>query len=174
MREPIEFEIRPVTRDDTPAWRELRLESLTRHPEAFASSHEEFALLDARAVAGGIPAPGGDDILFGVFTGGALAGCVGFYREKGLKVRHKGVMWGVYLRPILRGRGVGEALIDRLIAHARAHVEILKCAVNPANLGARNLYLSRGFEPYGREPRALRTGGRDHDDELLALVFEPH
>ena len=166
------FIIRALTRDDAPAWRVLRLEALTNHPEAFSSSHEEFAALDAEAVAARIPPAGGDDVMFGVFADGLLSGCAGFFRETGLKSRHKGEMVGVYLRPALRGKGVGEALVDRVVEHARGHVEILKCVVNPGNRSARNLYLSRGFEVYGREPRALRTGGQDHDEELLALIFK--
>jgi ribosomal protein S18 acetylase RimI-like enzyme len=173
MPEPIAYDIRPVTRAEAPAWRVLRLEALTNHPEAFSASHEEFARLDMDTIAARIPPPGGDDVLFGVFAEGGLCGCAGFAREAGLKTRHKGLMWGVYLRPTLRGRGVGEALLDRLIAHAREHVDVLKCVVNPANRGARALYLSRGFEPYGLEPKALRIDGRDQDDELMVLVLKP-
>jgi len=169
--EPVSYEIRPLAREDAPAWRALRLEALTNHPEAFGSSAEEFSQLSLDEAAERIPPAVGEDVLFGVFAGGALCGCAGFAREKYMKGRHKGLMWGVYLRPMLRGKGVGEALVDRVIAHAAGHVEILNCAVNPENRGARSLYLSRGFKVYGREPRALRTGGRDHDEELLALIL---
>lgn len=165
------FEIRPLTRDDAPAWRIVRLEALTNHPDAFGSSWEEFSVLDPDEVAERIPVPGGENVLFGVFAGGTLNGCGGFAREAHLKGRHKGLMWGIYLRPTLRGTGAGGALVERIIAHARDYVEVLRCSVNPENFGARTLYLRHGFEVYGREPRALRTGGRDHDEELLALIF---
>ena len=68
-------------------------------------------------------------------------------------------MWGVYLRPALRGRGVGEALVGAVIAQARAHVELLLSGVNAENLGARALYHRMGCRPYGLEPRSLRWGG---------------
>ena len=173
MAQSAPFEIRPLTRDDAPDWGALRLEALKNHPEAFGSSFEEFSQLDPGEVAARIPSPGGDDVLFGVFADGQLCGCAGFMRQPYLKGRHKGLMWGVYLRPILRGKGVGEALVARVIEQAQSCVEILTCSVNPENLGARALYLRHGFEVYGREPRALRTGGRDHDEELLALIFPP-
>ena len=163
--------IRPIRRDEAPAWRALRLEGLINHPEAFGSSPEEFSVLDMAAVADRIPAPGEDDVLFGVYENGVLDGCAGFYRDTSLKGRHKGTLWGVYLRPALRGRGFGEALVDAVIEHARARVEILKCVVNPESPGARRLYLGRGFKTYGMEPRALRVNGRDQDDELLALIL---
>jgi ribosomal protein S18 acetylase RimI-like enzyme len=166
------FEIRPITRDEAAAWRALRLEALANHPEAFGMSHEEFEVLDLEAVASRIPAPGGDDILFGVYVEGALGGCAGFFRDTSVKGRHKGTMWGVYLRPALRGRRLAEVLIDAVIDHARERVEIVKCVVNPETPAARALYLGRGFKTYGLEPRALRVGDRDYDDELLALIFE--
>jgi ribosomal protein S18 acetylase RimI-like enzyme len=163
--------IRPITREEAPAWRTLRLEALANHPEAFAVSVEEFEPLDLEAVAARIPAPGGDDVLFGAYADNVLSGCAGFYRATSLKERHKGTLWGVYLRPALRGRGVAEAMIDAVIAHAEARVDILKCVVFPESRAARALYLGRGFKTYGIEPRALRIGGRDQDDELMALIF---
>ena len=167
------IEVRPIARDEAAAWRALRLEALTKHPEAFGMSHEEFSVLDLVAVAARIPAPGGEDILFGAYADGELGGCAGFFRDTSVKGRHKGTMWGVYLRPALRGRGIAERLIDAVIDHARSRVEILKCVVNPETPAARALYLGRGFQTYGLEPRALRVGARDYDDELLALIFEP-
>lgn len=170
MSDP-EILIRPIGRDEAAAWRVLRLEALTNHPEAFASSAEEFAAVDLQSIGERIPTPDRDDVLFGVYADGVLCGSVGFVRESGLKLRHRGTMWGVYLRPELRGRGIAEAMIDRVIAHAAERVEILKCVVNPENPAARALYLGRGFKPYGLEPRALRVGDHDYDDELLALIF---
>ena len=170
--DPPAFEIRSVTREEAPAWRELRAEALKNHPAAFMSAYEDFILLDEETVAARIPPPGGADVLFGVYAAGVLSGCAGFLREVGLKERHKGYMWGVYLRPMLRGTGAGEALVAAVIDQASRHVEILRSAVSTENLGARALYLRMGFHTYGIEPRALRTGGRDYDDELLALVFE--
>ena len=163
--------IRPITRQEAAAWRALRLEALTNHPEAFAASAEEFAVQSLETIAARLPAPGGDDVLFGVYADGVLCGSVGFHREVGLKLRHRGMMWGVYLRPSLRGRGIAEAMIDRVIAHAAERVEILRCVVNPETPAARALYIGRGFKPYGLEPRALRVGDRDYDDELLAMVL---
>ena len=170
--EPPHFEIRAVTREEAPAWSELRAEALKNHPTAFASAYEDFILLDEATVAARIPPAGDVDVLFGAYAGGVLSGCAGFMREKGLKERHKGYMWGVYLRPILRGTGAGEALVAAVIDQASRHVDILRSAVNAENLGAKALYHRMGFHTYGVEPRALRIEGRDYDDELLALVFE--
>jgi ribosomal protein S18 acetylase RimI-like enzyme len=171
MAEP-DFDIRPVTRAEAAAWRELRLEALMNHPIAFMSSYEEWVKRDLAAFAERIPEAAGDDVLFGVYAGGELDGCAGFGREPGEKERHKGFMWGVYLRPALRGRGVGAALIGRLIEHASGCVSLLRCSVTAENDAAADLYRRLGFVDYGIEPRSLRYDGRDYDEALLVISFD--
>ncbi len=167
----IDFEIRAVTRAEAAAWRALRLEMLRDEPLAFSSSYEDQVGLDLAFFAGRIP-EGGIDVLFGVYVDGELSGSAGFSREDGLKVRHKGLMWSVYLKPRLRGRGIGEALTGRVIDHARQYVSVLQCSVTGDNLAARALYRRMGFSEYGVEPRALRYEGKDHDEVLLALILD--
>jgi ribosomal protein S18 acetylase RimI-like enzyme len=166
-----EIVIRPIRRDEAPAWAALRLEALVNHPAAFSADPEAFKRLTPDEVAARIPEAASPDALFGAYLDGALQGCAGFVVEKGAKERHRGFMWGVYLRPALRGSGVGEALVSAVIARARAHVEVLNSAVNAENLGARALYLRLGFSVYGTSPRALRIDGRDYDEDLLAMVL---
>lgn len=167
----IDFEIRPVTRAEAAAWRALRLEMLRNEPLAFSSSFEDQVGLDLAFFAGRIPEDG-VDVLFGVYVDGELSGSAGFSREQGLKVSHKGLMWSVYLKPRLRGRGIGEALAGRVIDHARRHVSVLQCSVTRDNLAARALYRRMGFVEYGVEARALRYQGKDHDEVLLAISFD--
>jgi ribosomal protein S18 acetylase RimI-like enzyme len=173
MAEPgSDFDIRPVTRAEAAAWRELRLEALKNHPIAFMSSYEETVKRDLADFAERIPEAGGADILMGVYVEGALCGCAGFAREPGEKERHKGLMWGVYLRPAFRGRGIGEALIGRILDHARGQVSLLRCSVTAENSAAADLYRRVGFVDYGVEPRALRYAGRDYDEALLVISFD--
>lgn len=164
-----DWSIRPVARGEAAAWRELRAEMLKNHPIAFSSAYEDFILQPLEVVAARIPEPGGGDVLLGVYRGGELCGSAGFARESGRKSEHKGVMWGIYLRPALRGTGAGEALVAAVVAHARERVALLFCAVTTQNVGARALYERLGFRVYGVEPRALRWGGRDYDEALLVL-----
>jgi ribosomal protein S18 acetylase RimI-like enzyme len=173
MAEPGSYiDIRPVTRAEAPAWRALRLEALKNHPLAFMSSYEEAVKRDLASFAERIPEPGGADVLFGVYVEGELCGCAGFGREPGEKERHKGFMWGVYLQPVLRGRGLGEALIERLVDHARGQVALLRCSVTTENTAACELYRRMGFIEYGIEPRSLRYEGRDYDEALLVISFD--
>lgn len=161
--------IRPLRAGDVTAWRTLRLEALRDSPTAFGDSYEEAAHRDEAAFAARLPDGDTPDALFGAFIGDALAGVAGFERYPGIKRQHKGVLWGVYVTPRLRQAGTGEALVQRVIAHARQHVELLQCSVNTTNHRARNLYLRLGFVPYGMEHHALRVGDTYHDEDLLVL-----
>jgi len=163
--------IRPISRDEAVTWRALRLEAMRAFPAAFSASPDDWELLPLEEVAGRIPLPGGDDVLYGVYLDGELSGCAGFAREKGAKERHKGLLWGVYLRAALQGRGLGERLTQMVIDWARPRVDLLLCAVGSDNLGARALYIRLGFVLYGTEPRALRIDGRDYDEDHLVMVF---
>jgi len=95
-----EVDIRPILREEAPAWRALRLEAMRAYPSAFSASPDDWEQLAMAAVANRIPAPGGDDVLFGVYLDGELMGCAGFMREMGAKEQHKGYLWGVYLRDL--------------------------------------------------------------------------
>jgi ribosomal protein S18 acetylase RimI-like enzyme len=88
------------------------------------------------------------------------------------KKRHKGVLWGVYVREAARGRGLGRAVVTRVIEHARAQVAQLHAAVVTTNDAARELYRSLGFATYGLEPRGLACAGRYFDQELMVLMLD--
>jgi ribosomal protein S18 acetylase RimI-like enzyme len=96
---------------------------------------------------------------------------VGCFRHEGTKRRHKALVWGMYVAPEARGRGIGRALLAGVIAQARAWpgVEQLQLGVMTENAAARALYRSVGFEVFGVERRSLRVGTRDLDEEHMVL-----
>ncbi|QFU15657.1 GNAT family N-acetyltransferase [Microvirga thermotolerans] len=155
---------------DAEAYRALRLQALANAPEAFGASYEEEAgqTLDGiRARIGGHSA----NRIFGAWSSGRLVGMAGFAARERLKSRHKGIMWGVYVRPDWRGRGLGEALVRQVIDHAALHVVVLEAAVGLHNESARRTYHKLGFRPYGIERKALRVGNVFYDEELLFIDF---
>lgn len=159
-----------MTSPDAEALRALRLEALATSPEAFASSYEEESEHPVEWFRSRIPA-NGPNVIYGAFRDGDLVGMAGFAVSDRAKSRHKGVMWGVFVRPEWRGRGLGKALVRRVVEHAAGHVMVLQAAVVTTNDGARRVYHQLGFVPYGIERKALRVGGTFYDEELLALAF---
>lgn len=165
------LEIRPLGAADAEAWRALRLQALKEEPLAFTASYEEAVKTSPAEFARRMPAEGGPVVLFGLFVEGALEGSAGFSIQPGVKLKHKGLLWGVYVRPPWRGHGYGRALVERAIAHARDHVDLLHAAVMGEDTKARRIYRSAGFEPYGVERAAVRVDGADIDEVLLWIDF---
>ncbi|TCK38052.1 acetyltransferase (GNAT) family protein [Paraburkholderia sp. BL8N3] len=163
------FTIRRLAAADANAYREIRLEGLQRHPEGFGASYDDetlqpLAWFEARIT---------EHAVFGGWLAGRmLAGVAGLLVPEGAKLRHKGVLWGMYVRPAARGTGLGAALVERVLAHARGVVEEVQLVVAPENEAAIRLYRSAGFEEYAREPRSLKIDGRYYDSVLMTLPFQ--
>jgi RimJ/RimL family protein N-acetyltransferase len=167
--------IRPLEAADTAAFQALRLRGLRESPEAFGSTYEEEAGVPVGEVAARLArGAGGEDVVFGAVDGeGVLVGVAGLRRDSHRKARHRAHVWGMYVAPEARGRGLGRALLESLIAHARTltGVERLTLSVVPENHAARSLYLRLGFVAYGLEPEAYCLDGEYWDSEHMALVL---
>jgi RimJ/RimL family protein N-acetyltransferase len=104
---------------------------------------------------------------------GALMGVAGLHVPDGAKTRHKGVLWGMFVRPEARGTGLAAALLARVIEHAAGMVEEVQLTVVASNAAAVRLYARTGFREYGLERRALKLDGRYYDEVLMALALPP-
>jgi ribosomal protein S18 acetylase RimI-like enzyme len=166
--------IRILSAEDAAAYQALRLRGLRESPAAFGSTYESEAGIPLEEIAERLARGAGcEDVMFGAFDadGGALVGLAGLARQKGPKSRHRAGVWGMYVAPEARGRSVGRALMDALIAHARTldGVERLTLGVEAGNQAARALYHSLGFVTYGVEPQAYKLDGEYWDSEMMTL-----
>jgi RimJ/RimL family protein N-acetyltransferase len=157
--------IRQLTPADAALYREIRLAGLKRHPEAFGSTFEaEFskplAWFSDRL---------GTSQVFGAFRGPEILGIAGFAVRQGEKEAHKGLLWGMYVRPDARGAGIARRLVEAVIDFARGRVELIQLSVVSGNEQARRLYAQLGFVEYGIERKSLKQGGRYYDEILMAL-----
>jgi RimJ/RimL family protein N-acetyltransferase len=157
--------LRQLGQEDAPLYRDIRLEGLADSPHAFSSTleTEQDQPLDRFA------ARLADDLVLGAFRGPRLLGVAGFFIQPRLKHRHKGMLWGMYVRPQYRAAGIGRMLVEAIIEHARQHVELLQLFVVSDNLPARRLYTRLGFVEFGIERHATKYRGQYHDDVLMAL-----
>lgn len=162
--------IRTLTEEDIDAFITLRQRALRECPLAFAASADnDFASSPETLRTQIARAP--DWMIFGAFEGAALAGSVGVIRPHHSKSAHCLDLWGMYVAPEHRGRGVGAQLLDAAIAHARGMngVAWIKLGVTAAAEDARRLYERAGFTIWGTQPDSLRYEGHAVDQHYMAL-----
>ena len=169
------MEIRVLNANDASAYWKIRLEALECDPEAFGSSVEEHRALAEDEVAARISYDPANKFVVGAFSGERLLGTAGFFRDKGLKARHKGHIWGVYVAREARSQKVGRKMLRALLERAARidGVEQIMLSVVTAQDAAVSLYRSLGFESYGCERRALKIGERYVDEENMVLYLNP-
>lgn len=167
------MEIRLLTSQDADAWWHLRLIALKDEPHSFAESAEEHEARNNEDTQKFFRALSPENFIIGAFENGELSGMAGFYREKHTKFRHKGTIWGVYVRRKSRGKGLARAILNEVIRHARMidGLEQILLVVAATQEGPRKLYESLGFRRYGVEPRSLKVNGEYIDDELMILYL---
>src|SRR5260221_5203878 len=110
------MDLRLLTADDAEAFWHLRLEALRNDSPAFADSAEERqeTTVDTAKERLGASDPACNFVV-GMFEDGKLIGTAGFFRRLNNKERHKGHIWGVYVRPQSRGKGAATALMRELV-----------------------------------------------------------
>ena len=165
-----QVEVIRVCEDDVERLRAIRLEALTKHPEAFSADpdYESARTLDVwrEAIA--------RRAWFAATEGGEWLGIAAFSRDThSRKSEHMGSLGAMYVRAGARGKGVGDALIAAILEEAAKEVEQIILTVNAENKRAIALYERHGFRPYGKIPRSLKTGGKYYDEIEMARAVSP-
>ena len=165
------MDLRLLTADDAYAFWQLRLEALRNDPASFADSTDEHLKTTVETTRERLSKNDpGSNFIVGVFEHGQMIGTAGFFRRPNNKERHKGHIWGVYVLPESRGKGVGSALMKEIVRRARELDGLEQITlVASANLPAQRLYKALGFESYGIEPHSLKIGHEYVDDVLMVL-----
>jgi ribosomal protein S18 acetylase RimI-like enzyme len=167
------MEIRPLDKHDAAAYWNLRLESLQKEPFAFGKAVEEHQAMKVDVFADRFRSTSDDNFTLGAFEGDTLIGMATFIREKGIKDRHKGRIYGVYVTASQRGKGLASALMAALLKKAQANsgLEQILLAVATGQTAAIQLYRKFGFEVFGTEPRALKLGSEYIDEIHMVLML---
>jgi GNAT superfamily N-acetyltransferase len=152
------LEIRALTPADAIAFRTLRLLAISDSPAAVWPTHDEEAGRTIPEIEARIQMTA-SQVVFGAFADTKLVGFAGLRREVLEQVRHKALLWGVFVSPDWRREGLARKLLSQATAHARAR-------------GVLQIHRSLGFKAYGLEPRALRVGDVYFDEEHMVLRLD--
>ena len=168
------MDIRILQANDAASFQALRLQALRECPAAFASSYEEERDIPPARVAERL-SPTPERAVFGAFDHAALIGTAGLQRERAMKLSHKAFIWGVYVAPEHRQRGIGRLLLQAALEHAT-----LMPGLRQVNLGAgaaktasTALYKAAGFEPFGLEKDFLLVDGVPYDEVHMTRRIAP-
>lgn len=159
--------IRELEPADTAAYQNLICTGLRDHDESFRIAIQDsgepmvpFALKKQDAFTLGAWLP--DD---------QLAGVVSFEREARAKLRHKGLLYRMYVHADAAGQGIGRKLVQAVINRAKT-IEDLECinlTVVSSNTRAKTLYASEGFRSFALEERGLKMGESYFAEEQMTL-----
>lgn len=117
-----------------------------------------------------------DSFTLGLLTDAdELAGVVSFQREGQTreKLRHKGLLFRMYVAAEQSGRGLGRMLLDETIRRARLlpDLEQINLTVIATNNGARRQYEKLGFRSFSLEKNAVKDGDAYYDEEQMVLFL---
>ncbi len=155
--------IRRLVPADVGAYRSSMLEAYDAHPDAFTSSVAERSALPLSwwtsrlsddACAG--------EMVIGAFERDVLVGVAGLAFESREKAKHKAMLFGTYVSPEHRHRGLGRRLVIEALAQAkdRPATRLVQLTVTAGNAAAEALYASCGFVRFGVEPFAIAVDNR--------------
>lgn len=165
------MEIRALTCADAELYWKIRLEALETEPLAFTESAAEHRTKSVESAAVRLGSGHDENFVMGALVDGQLVGMTGFFRRVEEKTRHRGGVWGVYVKPDFRRQGIAHSLMSAVISRARTQVglEQITLAVSTEKAAGKALYASLGFKPCQVEPHALKVGDKYVDEEWMML-----
>lgn len=114
-----------------------------------------------------------DSFTLGAYVEATLAGVVSFMRDGAdrQKLRHKGILFRMYVSMDFRGQGIGKKLIAALLERVKAigDIEQVNLTVASDNKPAKAMYEKFGFETFGSEKNAIRWKGKYFTEEQMVL-----
>jgi RimJ/RimL family protein N-acetyltransferase len=106
---------------------------------------------------------------------GEWMGIVSFQREGAtrVKLRHKGLLFRMYVADEHGGKGVGRELVQEVIRRAKElpNLEQINLTVIGSNIRAKKLYERMGFRTFSVEERAIKNQGEYLTEEQMVLFF---
>ncbi len=171
----LRFRVDLLSSKDAPRLIDARLRALHESPWAFGVDPADESVADAEQLAKRLDGP--DEAVFAVESiedARTLVAMAGVTRASEPQFRHRARIWGVYVDPAFRGHGLGKAVVEAAIEHARSWqgVDYVDLGVSENSPEALALYTGLGFEEWGREPEATDFKGQRFDEVFMTLRLQ--
>ncbi len=117
-----------------------------------------------------------DSFTLGAYIDNNLAGIVSFSRD-GIdreKLRHKGLLFRMYVSTHFRGKGIAKELIKELIFRVKKihDIEQINLTVVANNTRAKALYEKFGFVTFSTEQNAMKWKGKYFTEDQMVLKLK--
>lgn len=147
----METELRVVSPRDWEDFKAIRLRALADSPTSFGATLAEATAQPDTAWRDRLDVPGPTII---TYLGEIPVAMGGLFVPEGAS---DAFIWGMWVAPEARGRGLGQAILRELLGHADRLGRNVLLHVTEGNDGARRLYEANGFVSTG-EWEPLREG----------------
>lgn len=167
------MKIRELTPEDADQFRQLRRAAVKSNEGGFASAMDEWISKSLTEISeileDEFTSP--NEFILGAFNEGQLIGMIGFFRPDRPKLERNGHIWGTFLLPEYRGKGIAGRLLDELIKRARnmQGLEQIQLTTLNRSKSSVSLYRSRGFRIFATEKSAVKMGDQRYDELYMLL-----
>lgn len=114
-----------------------------------------------------------DSFTLGAYINSSLTGVVSFTRDGAdrEKLRHKGILFRMYVSAEHRGFGISKKLIESLLSRVYKieDIEQVNLTVVSNNLTAKKLYEKFGFVTFGSELNAIKWNGKYFNEDQMVF-----
>lgn len=160
-----------ITEENNYGYKDFFLQGLSNHRDCFRISEadEKKESFPTKAAADSFT-------LAFVTPENRLAGVVSFEREGKTreKLRHKGLLFRMYVAEGFGGKGIGKKLVEAVINRVTAltDIEQINLTVIASNSSAKRLYQKFGFITFSIEQNAIKDGNVFYNEEQMVLVLK--
>lgn len=163
-----------LTPSDAKRYAVFRKRMLTEAPWAFAATVEDDLALDLQFLEKALGEK--ENAILAIEATeptGSLVASAGIFRMKNQTFSNRAKLWGVYVEPDHRGRGLGRTVTAAAVELAGTWegIGFIDVGVSSDSPEARKLYESLGFVEWDREPETQHNGGR-FDEIHMSLRVE--
>ncbi len=118
-----------------------------------------------------------ESFTLGAFIDSNLVGTVSIERDLRAKLKHKALLFRMFVHSSAAGKGVGKALIKETFVHAKniQGLRQLYLTVLDTNERAIHLYTSVGFEIFAHEPESVKIKTKFVGElQMVCFLTTPH